>query len=124
MAKRVLIIDDEVGSTRLLKANLEQTQRYEVRVVNRPEDALTAAREFRPHLVLLDIIMPRMPGGKVAAAFRADPELKGTPIVLFTAAVPRHQIQDAEGTLGVYPRIAKPATVEEIVKCIEGHLAK
>jgi PleD family two-component response regulator len=56
--KRILIVDDEVGAARLLKANLEQTNRYEVRVENWPEDAATAARQFKPHLVLLDIIMP------------------------------------------------------------------
>src|SRR2546426_9287773 len=78
--KRILLVDDETSFTRLLKLNLEQTDDYEVRVENWAEDALMAAREFRPDLVLLDVMMPRMIGGGVAALLRADASLKETPI--------------------------------------------
>ena len=82
--KRILLVDDEKSLTTLLKLNLEETGNYDVRVENWPEDALAAAREFKPDLVLLDIIMPRMPGGNVAALIDNDPQLKGTPIVFLT----------------------------------------
>jgi CheY-like chemotaxis protein len=124
MAKRILIVDDEVGAARLLKSNLEQTQKFEVLVENWPEDAVAAARQFKPDLVLLDLLMPRMPGGNVAAAFKQDPQLAGTPIVFLTAAVERHIVEDHEGIICDYPCVAKPASVEEIVKCIEDHLPK
>ena len=120
--KRILIVDDEVGAARLLKANLEQTNQYEVRVENWPEDAATAARQFKPHLVLLDIIMPRLPGGNVAAAFEADPELKDIPIVFLTAAVRRHQVEDHDGMICDRPCLAKPASVQEVVQSIEARL--
>ena len=119
--KRILIVDDEVGSTRLLKANLERTNGYEVRVENWAEDAVPAAREFKPHLVLLDVLMPRMPGGNVAAAFKADPELKHTPIVFLTGAVRRQTVAEHEGNISGYPFLAKPASMEEIIKMIETH---
>ncbi len=117
--KRILIVDDEVGAARLLKANLEQTNRYEVRVENWPEDAAAAAHQFRPDLLLLDIIMPRMPGGDVVAAFEADPELKGIPIVFLTAAVRRHQVQENDGIICDHPCVAKPANVLEIIQVID-----
>lgn len=119
--RRILIVDDELGSARLLKANLERTHGYQVRVENWPEDATAVAREFKPDIVLLDILMPRMPGGDVAAAFKADGELKETPIVFLTAAVRRDQVEDHEGIICDYPCIAKPASVAEIVQCIEQH---
>jgi CheY-like chemotaxis protein len=122
--KRILIVDDEVGAARLLKSNLEQTGCYEARVENWPEDAIAAAHDFKPYLVLLDILMPRMPGGNVAAAFQADPVLKATPIVFLTAAVRRHQVEEHEGIISDHPCLAKPASVEEIVTCIESHLSK
>ena len=122
--KRILIVDDEVGATRLLKASLEQTNNYEVRVENWPEDAVPAARQFKPDLVLLDIVMPRMPGGNVAAAFGRDPELKHIPIVFLTAAVRRHQVEDHEGIICEHPCLAKPASVAEIIQCIETHLPR
>ena len=84
--KRILVVDDEKSLTILLKLNLEETGHYEVRTENWPEDAIQAAREFKPDLILLDIIMPRMPGGNIAALIDEDPELKGTPIVFLTAA--------------------------------------
>jgi two-component system phosphate regulon response regulator PhoB len=119
---RILIVDDEVGSARLLKANLEQTNRYEVRVENWPEDAAAAARQFKPHLVLPDIIMPRMPGGNVAAALEADPELKGIPIVFLTAAVRRHQVKENDGIVCDRPCLAKPASVQEVIQVMEANL--
>jgi CheY-like chemotaxis protein len=120
--KRILIVDDEVGAARLLKANLEQTNQYEVRVENWPEDAVEAAHQFKPHLLLLDILMPRMPGGNVVAAFEADPELKAIPIVFLTAAVRRHQVVENDGIICDHPCLAKPAGVQEIIQAIEDHL--
>ncbi len=117
--KRVLLVDDEQSFTSLLKLNLEETGRYEVRVENWGEDAHQAAREFQPNIILLDIIMPRMPGGNVAAVIHADAELKNIPIVFLTAAVRRSQVEENEGIICDLPCLAKPASVEEVVAMIE-----
>ena len=119
--KRILLVDDEKSFTNLLKLNLEETGNYEVRVENWAEDAYTAAREFKPDLVLLDIIMPRMPGGNVAAQIQEDPDLKDTPIVFLTAAVRKHQVEENEGIICDRPCLAKPATVETVIQAIEKH---
>jgi CheY-like chemotaxis protein len=117
--KRILIVDDEAPFARLLKLNLEKTDQYEVRVEIWPEDAVSAAREFKPHLMFLDILMPRMPGGNVAAAFKADPELKDIPIVWITAAIRPSQIAESGGKICDYPCLAKPPNLDDILKCIE-----
>ena len=122
--KRILLVDDEKSFTSLLKINLEDTGNYEVRVENWAEDAFAAAKEFKPDLVLLDIIMPRMPGGNVAAQIKADPELKETPIVFFTAAVRKHQVEENENIICDHPCIAKPASLEVVVEMIEKHARK
>ena len=119
MKKKVLLVDDEKSFTTLLKLNLEQTGNYEVRVVNWPEDALANAQEFRPDIVLLDIIMPRLPGGNVAAQFEAAPALKDVPIVFLTAAVQRRRLEEMDGIISGRPCLTKPATVEEIITMIE-----
>ncbi len=119
--KRILLVDDEVAFARLLKMNLEKTEQYEVRTENWPEDALEAARQFKPNLVLLDIVMPRMPGGNVAAAFRADPEMKDTPIAFLTGALRASQIEENEGTIGGLPCLAKVTKLDDIIKFIEQH---
>ena len=120
--KRILLVDDEKSLTTLLKLNLEETGRFDVRVENWPEDAVAAAREFRPDLVLLDIIMPRLPGGDVAAMMKADPALKNTPIVFLTAAVRKSQVEDHDGIICDHPCLAKPATAEEVIAMIDKHV--
>jgi two-component system, OmpR family, alkaline phosphatase synthesis response regulator PhoP len=121
---RILIVDDELPAARMLKANLEATGRYEARVGQWPEDTVAVAREFKPHLILLDIIMPRMTGGDVAAAVKADPELKDTAIVFLTAALRREFVEQHDGTAANYPCITKPASLEDIVLGIEANLPK
>jgi CheY-like chemotaxis protein len=120
--KRILVVDDEVGFTRMLKLNLEQTGRYQVRVVNVPEEALGAAREFQPDLALLDVFMPRMSGGDVASQLRQEPSFQGKPIVFFTAAVKKSVVTDHEGVIGGDPFIAKPASLEDVIATLETHL--
>src|SRR5436190_9984721 len=122
--KKILLVDDEKSFTSLLKLNLEDTGDYEVHVENWAEDALSAAQKFKPDMVLLDIIMPRMPGGDVAAQIDADPDLKGTPIVFLTAAVRKHQVEENEGIICERPCLAKPATVEEVIDAIEKYARK
>lgn len=119
--KRILLVDDEKSLTTLLKLNLEDTGRFEVRVENWPEDAVAAAREFDPDLVLLDLIMPRLPGGDVAAHMKADPRLKDTPVVFMTAAVRKSQVEDHGGMICDHPCLAKPASIAEVIAMIDKH---
>jgi two-component system, OmpR family, response regulator len=122
--KRILLVDDEVGFTRLFKLNLEQRADYEVRVENWADKALHAAREFRPDLVLLDVIMPRMIGSEIAARFREDVSLQSTPIVFLSAVGGRKSHEHPTGGLGGFPYIPKPASLEELIAGIEKHLPK
>ncbi len=118
--KKILVIDDEPSFTRVLKLYLEKTGTYEVRDENRGKMALAAAKQFKPDLILLDIVMPDMDGGEVASNIIADEALKDTPIVFLTAAVAK----DEEGTISGRPFIAKPVNAEEVVHCIEKNLPK
>ena len=119
MKKKVLLVDDEKSFTTLLKLNLEETGRYEVRAVNLGEEALPAAREFKPDIMLLDLIMPYMPGGNVVALFEADAEFQNLPIVFMTAAIQRSRVAENDGIISGKPCLAKPASLEEIIKMIE-----
>ena len=74
-----MVVDDEAGFTKLLKMNLEKTGKYEVRIENQSTKALEVAKEFQPDVVLLDIVMPDMDGGDVAAQFQDDPMLRRVP---------------------------------------------
>jgi CheY-like chemotaxis protein len=69
--------------------------------------------------VLLDIIMPRMPGGNVVAQFASDADLKNTPIVFLTAAVQRSRLEEMDGIISDRPCLAKPSSMDEIIGMIE-----
>src|SRR5580692_4041026 len=84
---RVFIVDDEAGFTRLVKLTLERSGFYEVREENDASQAWLAARDFKPHIIFLDIVMPRMDGGEVAQQIRSDPSLASVPIIFLTAIV-------------------------------------
>jgi len=122
--KRILVVDDETSITRLLKLNLEQTGNYEVREENFGARAVAAAQEFRPDLVLLDVMMPDMDGGDVAAGLRQDPALRNTPVVFLTAAVKKEELGAPDGKIGGRIYIAKPLNVKGVLSVIERTLAK
>lgn len=120
--KRILIIDDEPAVTRGLKLNLEATGAYEVREEHKGARALDAAREFRPVLILLDVMMPDKDGGQIAAEIKADENLRQTPIVFLTAAVLKDEVNTQSGVIGGQSFLAKPVNVEEVIQCIQRHL--
>lgn len=120
--RRILIVDDESGFTRLLKLTLEKTGNYKVREINDGTLALAAAREFKPDLMLLDIVMPKIDGGGVAQQIKADPALQGTRIVFLTAIVSQKEAIQG-GTIGGFPFLAKPVSLDNLRKCIEENLA-
>jgi CheY-like chemotaxis protein len=122
--KRILIVDDEESFTRLLKLNLEAGGAYRVRTENRAPQALSAAREFRPDLILLDVMMPEMDGGDVAASIKADPELTNIPIVFLTAAVKKEEVKSHGGVVGGHPYLAKPVDAETVIACLRKQLGR
>lgn len=121
---KVLSVDDDRNFTALLKANLDDTGQFDVRVENYPENALEVMREFRPDIVLLDIIMPRMPGGKVNEAILKDPDLKDTPVVFLTAAVRRSELEKHGGIVCGRPTLAQPCRIEEVINAIDRYARK
>lgn len=117
--KRILVVDDQATNTRLLKLYLEQTNRYEVREENAPKGALSMAEVFQPHLILLDVMMPGLDGGELAARFLASPKLKGVPIVFLTATVTKREVEASGGQIGGHPFLAKPVVLSEVTACLE-----
>jgi CheY-like chemotaxis protein len=120
--KRIMIVDDEAPFTRLLKLTLEQTGHYAVCVENSPDRAVGAAREFHPDLILLDVMMPGIDGGDLAARFQDSVPLRKVPIVFLTAAVRREEVQAHQGLIGGLPFLAKPVDLAELTRCIQQHL--
>ncbi len=92
---KVLVVDDEPFICRSLSFVL-QKENYDVSEARNGEEALQVIRDIKPDLVFLDVMMPKMNGFDVTREVKADPELKGTKIILLTA-----KGQDADRAHGV-----------------------
>ena len=119
--RRILIVDDDANSTHLVKILLERSGPYIVLEENDPTKADQTAHNFKPDVILLDIIMPKMDGGELATQIEADRELHDTPIIFLTALVTHGE---AKGGLHIqgHPFVAKPISIPELIDAIEKHL--
>jgi len=119
MTKKVFIVDDEVSFTRMLKANLERTGLYSVTTENDPMVALEAAKSFQPDVMFLDVMMPGMEGGELAALMREDKMLSDVPIVFMTAIVTKEETGDTVGEIGGNMFLAKPVKLQDVLDAIQ-----
>ncbi len=84
LLKRILVVDDEKDVTELLDYKFRQAG-YAVRALNDPLRAIGLARDFRPDLILLDVMMPELTGIQLLRMIRSDALLQDTPVILLTA---------------------------------------
>ena len=119
--RRILIVDNDPDTTHLVKVLLERTGQYLVLEENDSTKAHQSARDFRPDLILLEVVMRETDGGEVAARVEADPELHNTPIVFLTALVTRAEAKSGLHIQG-HPFLAKPVSIPELINAIEQHL--
>ncbi len=119
---RILVVDDEEQLTKMLKLNLEQTGDYEIRTENLATNALNAAREFNPDLILLDIMMPDLSGEVIAQQILDDEELRDIKIIFLTALVTKSELETKGSEVAGRTFIAKPVKIDELIACIEKQL--
>jgi two-component system, OmpR family, alkaline phosphatase synthesis response regulator PhoP len=81
---RILCVDDDRPTVTIVSAVLKKED-YEVETAMDGQDALKKAREFKPHLIVLDIMMPDMDGFQVCEHLQADPDTKKIGVVMLTA---------------------------------------
>lgn len=118
--KRVLVIEDEVSLAEGLKARL-LVEGYKVTIARDGQAGVDAARKERPHLVLLDILLPRIDGWDACKILKADPKTKGIPIIMCTALT---QIGDSEKAFqsGADDYVTKPYDMTRLVEKVRKFL--
>lgn len=84
-ARRVVIIEDNVDSVRLLKRILKSTGNYEVHVAEDGIQGLEVVRNIHPDLIITDLMMPRLDGFQVIEAIKANAEFRHIPVIVLTA---------------------------------------
>ena len=107
----VLVCDDEPNLRELIRVSLGE--RYAFVEAADGEQALALARSLRPHLVILDLMMPRLNGLDVLSKLKADPELARTPVLVVTAQPASEEEARTKGADGV---IVKPFAPEDLAE--------
>ena len=116
---RILVVDDEPNICALLSATLRLTE-FEVRTASGGSEALIAAEEFEPDLVVLDVMLPDLDGFQVARRLRAN---RSVPVLFLTA---RDAVEDRISglTVGADDYVTKPFSLEEVVLRIRAILRR
>jgi len=113
MAK-ILIVDDDVQVTKLLKSFLT-SEGYEVTGITNSSKAMQAANSTHPDLFILDLMMPPPDGFTLCSMLRADPNFKGTPILIITAMADSNS---KATSFGANDYLAKPFNLDELASRI------
>jgi len=112
--KKILAVDDEEEVVKLLSSFLGHVG-YEVFTANSGRQALERARREKPDLIILDIVMPDMPGGDVAATLAQDSATSGIPIIFLTALLTKGEENHLKNTPGRFYMMAKPVATGELI---------
>ena len=119
---RLLVIEDEKDIRDVLAYNLEQAG-HKVQLVAKGEEGLRLARERKPDAVILDLMLPDLPGTEVCKRLKADPGTRGVRVVMLTAK--GEEIDRVVGfELGADDYIVKPFSVRELVLRLQAVLRR
>jgi two-component system, OmpR family, response regulator len=112
--KRVLVVDDDDAIVELFLDVLSRDERFEVRAASTGYDAGMMTEQFKPHIILLDYMLPDINGNLVCQRIRSNPQLKDTKIIIVSGVVSQEEI-DALGKAGADDFVKKPFNIEKLV---------
>ncbi len=114
--KRILYIDDEKNFLLLTKIRLEKTGEFEVIITTDAEEGMKLAKKHKPDLILMDVIMPGLGGGRVAEILLNDVQTKSIPILFFSVLVNDISIENGRlRKIGGRDFISKTAGYHELI---------
>jgi excisionase family DNA binding protein len=115
--KRILVVDDDGQSVDLFVDVLSRDERFEVKTAGTGYDAGLLTESFRPHLILLDYMLPDINGNVVCKTIRQKPEFEHTKIIIVSGVVNQDEINDLLKA-GADDFVKKPFNIEKIIERI------
>ena len=110
---KVCYVEDDVDIQRIARMSLERIGKMTVEIVGDPTEAIAAMTAFRPDLVLLDWMMPRMDGPTLFRAMKQRPETRSLPVVFITAKASQIELDELTA-LGAAGAISKPFSPKDL----------
>lgn len=120
--KKVLVVDDESEILELVRGRLK-SRGYEVIAAETAKEGLKLARDERPDLILMDIMMPETTGGDAVRELQKDPATESIPVIFLSGVFGKDQ--QGKETRGInvggryYPSIGKPFEADELLAMIQ-----
>ena len=119
MQKRILIVEDEISIVELLTLVLMR-EGYEVSSCQTGRDAINAMKEFHPHLVLLDVMLPGLDGAGIVKIMSQDENLINIPFIVTSALV------ESQRMFQLFPQVkafcSKPFVLTDLVAKVKKHI--
>ncbi len=116
--KKVLIVDDEKDTLLILGKRLTAGG-YSVIAATNGKDAIALAKSQHPDIIILDIMMPGMEGGEVAAKLKEHPLTRSIPVILLTALLSKTEEEEYGSVVGGNITLAKPLDAEKLLDQME-----
>ena len=113
--KRVLVVDDDEQIIELFLDVLSRDDRFEVKSARTGYDAGLLTEQFRPHLLLLDYLLPDVNGNLVCDRIRSNPELSATKIIIISGVVNQDEI-DTLLRSGADDFVKKPFNIDKLIE--------
>ncbi len=113
--RKVLLVDDDVDLVELILKVLEEDGRFEVRVAQNGFDAGMMVKEYRPDLIILDVMLPDINGKEVCQRVRADNTLEDVRIICISGMIEEDKIQELKLS-GADDFLHKPFDIEELIE--------
>ncbi|MEZ6088244.1 MAG: response regulator [Pirellulaceae bacterium] len=112
--KKILVVDDDVDLVELIVEGLERDGRFDIRTANNGFDAGMQVKEFRPDLVILDVMLPDINGKEVCQRVRSDPSMDSVQIICISGMIEADKVQSLRDA-GANDFMQKPFAIEDLL---------
>ncbi|MBN1410897.1 MAG: response regulator [Spirochaetales bacterium] len=121
MNEKILIVDDEPHIVKMVAARLKSLG-YTVESAFNGEEGLEKTRQWKPDLIILDVMMPKMDGPTMAAELKEDQSINQIPIIFLTALIKREEDEAQNHMVGGNYFLAKPFDPLELINMVKSVL--
>jgi DNA-binding response OmpR family regulator len=119
--RKVLLVDDEVEIVELIHKALEDDGRFEVKIAANGFDAGMMVKEYRPDIIILDVMLPDINGKEVCHRVRSDNSLEEVRIICISGMIEEDRIQELK-LAGADDFVRKPFEIDDLIDRMCHHL--